>query len=141
MFSSASCDAKKKQESTLKNNLPNISAAKISAVLTMLADQQPRVEVEGPSTNYTFKRGDAKLVLAIKGGDGHERLTRAVLVLGTDDSSAEVASLLSLSRPNERTSLEFCDQEGERLDVYAPRLRVIDDSVTILGFIKLPLVA
>ncbi len=125
----------------MKHNLPNISAAKISAVLTLLADRQPRIEVEGPSTRYMFKRGDAKLVLAIKGGDDRERLTRAVLVLGTDNSSAEVATLLGLSHPDERTSLEFCDQEGERLDVYAPRVRIIEDSATILGFIKLPLAA
>lgn len=123
------------------NSLPNISAAKLSAVLVELADREPTVVLEGPTTSYTFGRDGAKVMLAIKGAEGDGRLTRAVLVLGLDDSSAALATMLGLPRPDGRTSFEFCDLEGERLDVYAPRVRAIEDSATILGFIQLPLAA
>jgi hypothetical protein len=122
-------------------NTPNISAAKLSAVLVELADRWPIVTPEGPTTSYTFGRVGPKVMLAIKGAEGDGRLTRAVLVLGPDDSSLALAAMLGLPRPDDRISFEFCDTEGERLDVYAPRLSSIKDSATILAFMQLPLAA
>lgn len=124
------------------NNPPNINAAKLSALLIELADHQPKVEREGHMTNYYFGRSDAKIMMAIKSvPEGNERLTRAVLVLGTGDQSSKLAAMLGLTCPSERSSFEFCDHEGARLDVYAPRLVALEDSATILTFIKLPVAA
>lgn len=124
------------------NKPPNITAAKLSAVLVELADYQPSIQFEGPTANYSFGRGEAKVMLAIRSvPEGSERLTRAVLVLGTGDQSAKIAALLGLACPRERSNFEFCDHEGERLDVYAPRLVALEDSATIFNFIKLPAAA
>lgn len=123
------------------NHLPKISVAKLSVVLVELDYRWPIVAPEGQMTSYTFGRRGPKVMLTVKGTEGDGRLTRAVLVLGTDDLSIALATRLGLPWPADSVRYEFCDAEGERLDVYAPRLSSIEDSATILAFMQLPQVA
>lgn len=123
-------------------NIPTINAGKLSAVLTVLADVEPRVDSDGPTHHYIFGRQGPKLHLAVKRPPiGSERLTLAALVLDVDVRSRELAEMLGLPHPDARTRFEFCDLEGERLDVYAPRVLDIEDAATIMNFIGLPLAA
>lgn len=111
-------------------NRTMIPIAALPNVLSLMGDTEPLWSAEGQTAVYTYGRGKAKLYMSVKCPDRDTpRITRVMLTLDTDEASKHLAQSLGLALPAERTSFEFCCDEGERLDVQAPSIKRLEKQV------------